>query len=284
MNNLKITRSIEIDEYQKILFERPISKLQSKNIGILAGKHAPIKIISDIFQTITTLNHNPVLITQLGKNDIELPSQYTLLPNIKKSTALFSNTDGGIDLLRDCSYVVAGIETELDASMQLFIEKLIKSRPFPIIFNDQFISIAKVDKKIFLNRRGDIYICQMPVILKFAQLLDMKIKNNSDMNVLTKLEVIKILATKLQADIVAVDTTQILAVSYKKTESGFIANLNNSKKINISNYLTALLACFMCDSKSQGEDFILRVATSAHLLKECLKSEGNFIKNLKMQI
>lgn len=284
MSNLKITRNIQVDEYQKILFERPISKLQSKNIGILAGKHSSIKIISDIFQTIHTLNHNPVLITEIGKDNIELPAQYTLLPFPKKPTALFSNSDGAIELLGDCSYVIAGVEAELDASMQLFLEKLIDSRPFPMLFNDQIISIAKVDHQILLGRQDDIYVCKMPATLKLAKILGINIPDSQNISVLTKLEILKNIAVSLHANIVVVDTNQVLAVSYRKADNGFIANIDNSKKINLSAYLTATLASFMCDSNGQGDDFILRTATSTHLLKECLKGEGNFINNLKMQI
>ncbi len=284
MSNLKITRNIQVDEYQKILFERPISKLQSKNIGILAGKHASIKIISDIFQTIHTLNHNPVLITEIGKDNIELPAQYTLLPSPKKSTALFSNSDGAIELLGDCSYVIAGVEAELDASMQLFLEKLIDSRPFPMVFNDQIISIAKVDHQILLGRQDDIYVCKMPATLKLAKVLGINIPDSQNISVLTKLEILKNIAVSLHANIVVVDTNQVLAVSFRKADNGFIANIDNSKKINLSAYLTATLASFMCDSNGQGDDFILRTATSTHLLKECLKGEGNFVNNLKMQI
>lgn len=284
MNNLKITRTIQKDEYQKILFERPISRLQSKNIGILAGKHAPIKVISDIFQTISTLNQNSVLVTEQGKNDIALPAQYTLLPNVQKSTALFSNSDGAIELLGDCSYVIAGVEAELDVSMQLFIEKLIGSRPFPMIFNDQIMSVAKVDHQLLLGRQDDIYVCKMPAMLKLAKVLGISIPSTQNMGVLSKLEIIKNIAVSLQANIVVVDTLQILAVNYQNADRGFIANIDNSRKINLSAYLTALLACFMCNSKGQADDFILRVATSVHLLKECLKGEGNFTKNLKMQL
>src|SRR5689334_14085333 len=105
---------------QKILFERPISRLNARKIGLLAGRHAPLKKIHDIHGIVLALNHNITIVAESELKAAGVPAELYLAAGTKPALP-FTNTDEALTVLQDCSYVVVGMDIEISSRLQLFL-------------------------------------------------------------------------------------------------------------------------------------------------------------------
>lgn len=282
MNQLKIIREVSVKEYEKILFERPISKQQSRSVAIIVGKHALLKNINDIYEIISALHHFPIVIAEYQSNNkSSVPAEMFLTSNPKSSDMTYYNTDDVIQRVNDCGYVVLGVDFELNSALQLFIEKLIISRIGPILFSDEVMAIAKLSPHIFLKRHDDVYVFNKTNLLKFTRIFKINHEFNDELGVLHILNIMQKLSIHLNANIVVVEPIQVLAVSYKQTGHGFIANIDNPNKINLKNYYMAILVSLLSDGGGIKMDFLNRCATTCYLLRNSIKPDKNMLSSLK---
>ncbi len=280
MTALSIVRETSSDQYEKILFERPISSLQSRKIAILVGEHAQIKYINDIYQIILALKHQPIIIAERTTSSTLVPVDTYMEKSRLKSKPLYSNADEVISSVNNCSYAVVGVDFEINSTLQLFLEKLIVSRPSPILFNDESMVISRVSPDIFLHRVGDTYICSIVSLSKFANNLGVANKVTESSGVLQKLQFMSELSSITNANIVVLADRQILATSSKQTNQGYISNFNIRKKTDLRGVVTAILVSLLTDSSSTQDDFLMRVATTSYLLRQGFK-RNDIITTLK---
>ncbi len=268
MTKLSVVRETSSDQYEKILFERPISALQSRKIAILIGEHAQIKHINDIYQIIVALKHQPIIIAERTASNTLVPVDTYMEKSRLRSNPLYSNADEIVSNVNNCSYAVVGIDFEINSSLQLFLEKLIASRPSPILFNDESMVMSRVSPNIFKHRVGDAFICSINSLSKFANNLKVLNKVSESDGVLQKLQFMSEVSSLINANIVVLGDRQILATSYKQSNQGFVSNFNFEKKINLSGVVTAILVSLLTDSSSTQDDFLMRVATTCYLLRQ----------------
>lgn len=283
MEDVNLVHDKESDIYQKILFERPISRLQSRSIGLLAGKHTRLKKINDIHEIILAMNHNTVIIAESELKTAGVPAEVYLEPG-KKISNPYANSDEAIEALQDCSYVTVGMDIEIGSRLQIFLEKLISTRQAPIVFTSESISLFKISPHLVSNRKDDMYICNTKSLIQLADYLGVVVTFKPNAGIYNKIGLLKILAQHLQAHIVCIENYQILSCSYTDTTKATITNIHNNADISLDYYFLAILLSLLCDVSNPNTDILDRVLTSGYLLRNSLDAKHNFIQNLKQAL
>jgi len=278
MEETKLLRDIDEQTFSRLLFERPISQLHMRKVGILAGQHAGLKKVSDCYQIINILHHQAVLIAQANHKSHTLPADVFLEPT-KNTQQVFANTDLALESLSECGYVVLGMDLEINSIWQLFLERLLSSRTAPIVFTNESIRLAKTSANAFLERTGDVYICDTKKILELIKYLGLTHNLLSNSGVLTKANTLKVLAQHLSAVIVCVEPTQIVAVDHNDLDTVVVMNIQNEQRLSIDSYFIALFVSLLSDVTAQNQNVVQRVALSVKLLQNTSMS-GDFIQNL----
>ena len=281
MDNLNIIRETTAQEYEKILFERPISQMHARNIGMLAGRHARLKHTNDMYEIISLMHHHPVLIAEPPSSDIVLPADVMLIPSKGTSRRVYTNTDEALQRIGDCEYMIVGIEFELNSLLQLFIEQIVTARHSPIVFTDDAVQIARVSPEIFVDRQDDIYVCSYEAIVRLANILGLGVQQQADVSVLNKLILMRQVAVHLSARIVIVSDIQMLAIDYRQSNSAVITNFTNPSKIELRGTVIAILTSLLSDNTNDIKDFLVRVATTSYLLRESLNNKSDIRTQLK---
>ena len=257
------------DIVSKILFERPISRLHARKIGLLAGRHVRLKTISDVHQIITTLNHDAILVAESALKQ-HIFSADIFLESGKNQSFGFTNTDQAFEMLSECGYVVAGMDLEISAQFQLFIEKLVKFRTAPIIFTNESIDISKTSANIFSGRSDDIYVCDMRHLTTLAKHIGVNSAMPKDAGVAQKLSLIAEISTALNALVVCVEPQQLLAISHHEPARAVISNYSDHTSSRVDLLLTALLASLLSDTPNPSSDILERVVTASWLLRSII--------------
>jgi|GEM_PF-2523615 len=284
MEKLDIIRESEqSDIIKKILFERPISRLQARKIGLLASRHVRFKTISDVYQVISTLNHDPILIAESDLKKHIFPADIFLEPN-KKLHSGFSNTDQAFEMLSECGYVVAGMDLEISAQFQLFIEKLAKLRSSPIIFTNESVEIAKTSPGVFLGRHEDVFVCDTVHLTKLAKYLGLGIELPNDAGVNHKLALISRLSTHLSSLVVCAEPNQLLAASYHNTSKAVISNFSDHSTARIDLIFIAILACLLSDTPNPSSEILERVVTASWLLRSVISKNTKLPESLRQAL
>lgn len=280
MEDLNIIRD---DTHQtvisKILFERPISRLHARKIGLLAGRHARLKVISDVYQIVTTLNHDVILVAEEALKQHTLPADIFLQTN-KTISQGFGNTDEAFELLSECEYVVVGMDLEIGAQFQLFLEKLIAKRSAPIVFTNESIDIGKTTPGLFTNRSDDLYICNTQHLLALARYIKLPFTLQSDAGVLNKLNLLQLISHSLHATVVCIEDYQILTTTHAAPKKAVVSNIKNDGHVRIDLLFTALLTSLLCDTHGSKNDILDRVVTASYLLRTILDSKQKLPQSL----
>lgn len=277
---INLLRPDETGQIKKILFERPISRLNSRTIGILAGKHAALKTINDIHQIISVLNHNLVIVAETELAEHSVPAQLFLRADSKRAT-MYENTDEGINIFSDCSFVVVGLDIEICSRLQIFLEKLIASRSAPIIFTSESVGLFKISPHLAQKRKGDVFICNTKSLTTLANYLSLGVNFKSGAGVFNKLNLMTELSNYLSANIACVEDYQILAVSYTDKNKAAIINLNNEKSKKLDSYYISVLASLLCDTPNPQKDMLDRLLTSGYLIRSGVKKSQNIASGIK---
>lgn len=280
MDSLNIVRDDNQVIIDKILYERPISRLYSRKVGLLAGRHVRLKVVSDVYQTITTLNHDVVLVAEEALKEHTLPADIFLHPG-KTISQGYTNTDEAFELLGECEYIVVGMDLEIGAQFQLFLESLITNRSAPIVFTNESIEIGKVSQQLFTGRHNDIYICNTQHLLALAKYLRIPVVLAPNAGVLNKLGVLQTLSQALNSTVVCIEDYQILAMNHNDLEKAVVANIHNTKNIRIDLIFTALLTSLLCDTVGSQNDIFERMVTASYLLRNILVSSSELSATLK---
>ncbi len=283
MEDVTLIRDENESLYQKILFERPISRLQARKIGLLAGKHARLKKINDIHQIIQAMNHETIIVAEAELQTVGVPAEVYLHAGRKISDP-FSNSDEAILALSECSYAVVGMDIEIGSRLQIFLEKCIVSRKAPVVFTSESIGLFKTSPQLVKSRAGDLYVCSTKSLIELANYLHVPISFKPNAGIYNKIGLLKELAKHLQAHIICVESYQILACSYSDTSKAAIVNINNPGHLTLDYLYTALLLGLLCDTANTNQDIMARILTAGYLLRKSLASENGFISGLKSTI
>ncbi len=264
----------------RVIFERPISRLHARKIGLLAGRHARLKVVSDVYQAITALNHDTVLVAEEALKEHTLPADIFLQTN-KNISDGFANTDEAFELLSECEYIVVGMDLEIGAQFQLFLEKLIAYRSAPIVFTNESIDIGKTTPELFTDRFEDVYICNTQHLLALARYIKLPFVLEPNAGVLNKLNLLEKISQHLHATVVCIEDYQILATTYTSPQKAVVSNLQNTGHLRIDLLFTAILTSLLSDTHGPKNDILDRVVTASYLLRSILSSNLKLPQSLK---
>ena len=111
-------------DFDELLFNRPVSNLNRRKIGILACRHASLKSISTTYSILMALGHNVLLVADIAHQKNQLPADIWLS---SKNKSYYENSDVAIEALMDCNVIINLVEGELNSTMELFIARLFES-------------------------------------------------------------------------------------------------------------------------------------------------------------
>lgn len=279
MEGIKLLRDEESAKIKKILFERPISRLNSRSIGILAGRHAALKNINDMHAIISSLNHSQVIVAENDLKQHGVPAEL-YLQTAKKTSQYYENTDEAIETLNNCNFVVVGLDIEINSRLQIFLEKLISARPSPIIFTSESIGLFKISPQLIDNRAGDIIVANTKSLIELCNYLSIPINFKPEAGMYNKLGMMFDICKHTKSSVVCVEDYQILATDYKNSNQAVVINITNNENIKIDYYYTAVLASLLCDRADSQVDIIDRLLTAGYLVRNSV-SKTDFANNLK---
>ncbi|MBA3678683.1 hypothetical protein H0W80_00560 [Candidatus Saccharibacteria bacterium] len=280
MEAINIVRDDNTQVYNKILFERPISRVHARKIGLLAGKHASLKKVSDAYQIIGALNHDLTIVAEEELKEHNVPAEVYLYGS-KKASNPYVNSDEALYSLENCNYVVAGMDIEINSRLQIFLEKFIKSRNAPIIFSTDSIALFKLSPKLLVVRTGDLFICNTKSLIELAEYTNAPVSFKENNGILNKLNLLQSLAQQLQAHIICIENYQVLSSSYTDSGRAGVVNIKNPQDISIDYLYIPILTSLLCDVPNPEIDLLDRILTAGYLLRTSLASENDFIQKLK---
>jgi hypothetical protein len=280
VEGIRLIRPEETGLIKKVLFERPISRLQARKIGLLAGRHAQLKKINDVHNIVSILNHHISIIAESELRAANVPAEI-FLETTNKQLLLYSNSDEAISKLDGCNYCVIGMDIEISSRLQLFLEKLINSRTAPIFFTDESINLFKISPDLVLNRQNDTYVCSTKKLTELANFLSISIDFNPKAGIFNKIELIRRLAEYLRANIICIESYQILGCSYTSKEKIIVVNLKNNNNKNVEYFYIPILACLLSDVPNPDKDIVDRMLTAGYLLRNSIYNDENVTSGLK---
>lgn len=281
MEGISLLRVEENDEsIKKVLFNRPISSLHTRRIGILAGRHASLKKINDLFEIISLFGHEPVLVAELELKDTNVPAHVFLEPG-KKTSQSYANTDEALEIFADCSYVMVGMDIEISSRLQIFLEHLVSCRNAPVIFTSPSIGLFKVNPKLVIDRTNDIYALDTKSFVELAGALHQPTKFKPNAGIFNKLGLMRDLSLLLNADMLCLENYQILNLNYNNLEKAPVISIPNPDDIEISYLYIAILTSLLCDVSNPENDIDERIITAGYLLKAGLVDIKNFVRLLR---
>jgi len=283
MEAINIVRDDNTQVYKKILFERPISRVHARKIGLLAGKHASLKKVNDAYQIIGALNHDLTIVAEEELKEHNVPAE-VYLHGSKKASQPYVNSDEALHSLENCNYVVAGMDIEISSRLQIFLEKFILSRNAPIIFSTDSIALFKISPELLNNRRGDIFVCNTKSLIDLARYIEVTVEFKAQDGILNKLNLLQRLSQKLQAHIICIEDYQILSSSYTDIDKAGVVNAKNPQNLSIDYLYIPILTSLLCDVPNPEIDILDRILTAGYLLRTSLTGENEFVQNLKSVI
>lgn len=284
MEGISLIRVEENDDsIKKILFNRPISSLHTRRIGILAGRHASLKKINDLFEIVSLFGHEPILVAELELKEANIPAHVFLEPG-KNSTQGYTNTDQALELFADCSYVIVGMDIEIGSHLQIFLEHLVSSRQAPVIFTSPSIGLFKVNPKLINGRTNDIYALDTKNLIDLANALHQPTKFKPNAGIFNKLGLMRDLSNLLNSDVLCLENYQILNINNHNLEKAPVISIPNPNDTEVAYLFIAILTSLLCDVSNPENDIDERVITAGYLLRAGLIDRKNFAMLIKKAI
>ena len=200
-------------DFDELLFNRPVSNLNRRKIGILACRHASLRSISAAYSILMALGHNVLLVADIGHQKNQLPADIWLS---SKNKSYYENSDVAIEALADCNVIINIVEGELNSTMELFIARLFDS------YAGLYVSdYAKIFKNH--NYRGNKII--------FSSLQKLADANHLTTKLIGITQVSKLLtqvAGDLSASVVVTNRNQLIALEAQSTGTVCIVNTKNN--------------------------------------------------------
>ncbi len=280
MYNIKLTIQDDSIDYQKILFERPISRLHTKHIGVIASRNIKISKLNNIYNIVNDFKHQIHVIAEPEIKQLGIPADLYLSSPNKKSVA-YSNTDIAIEILNSCNFSILGIGYDQNSKMQLLLEEIFKSAHTSLAIYPKCLDMLKTSMEILQNREGEILLCNTDSITKLIKYLGLDIHINTGLSITKTAEILAVLAHNIRSNIVYFQKDQIIMADYLTPGSIGVINLDHQTATLPSEIFVAIFTSLLCDISDTQSDMMLRFLTSGYLLKKYLFDYNNFKSALK---
>ncbi len=275
MNKFKLIHQDNSIDYQKILFERPIRKINTRKIGLVLGRNASLSKVNELYDIVLDFKHDIVLVCEPELRVNQLPADVFLESNTKKDI-VYTNTDTAIQAIDNCNFSIVGIGFDKNSKMQLFIEKLIKSSAENLIFYPNCIDLFKTNLNTIGNRKADIYICNQNSLKKLISYHDVDTTYNNQASILNIVDNLIDVARKLKINLIYFNKQQYIFVSYLGLDSIGVINFDDIYcEAHIHQYV-AILISLLCDTQDYSKDIIQRSLTAGYLLKKYLSNKDEY--------
>ena len=280
MYDIKLTIQDHSIDYQKILFERPISRLHTKHIGVIASRDIKISKLNNIFQIVNDFKPQIPVLAEPEIKQLGIPADLFLSSPNKKSVA-YSNSDAAIEILSNCNLSILGIGFDQNSKMQLLFEEIFKSTHSTLVIYPKCLDMLKTSGEIFDNREGDILLCNNDSINKLIKHLGLDMYSHAGSSITKTAEILTVVANKIKGNLVFFQKDQILLSIYNAPGSIGVINLDNKSLSIPSEIFVAIFTSLLCDIPDIQRDIMLRFLTTGYLLKKYLNDYSNFKNALK---
>lgn len=275
MSDIELVHQDDTIDYKKILFERPISRLHVKHIGIVVGKNVNLLKLNKMHKIVADFKYDQHIIADNVTKSLGIPAELFLSPQNKKSVG-FQNTDTALDILSNCNYSIVGLGFDGSSKMQLFIEKVIESSSTILVLYPKCIELFKTSQDILNNREDDIIFCNFDSLKKMITYLRINENFNANHSVLSIASILAKISGRLKCNIVYYNDSQIIFSSFVDPNLAGIINFDNKYIAQFMNEFIAIFICLLCDSRNQNEDVMVRFLTAGYLLKIYIDSYSEF--------
>lgn len=275
MNDIKLVHQDDKVDYKKILFERPISKLYTKHIGIVVDKDVNLLKLNKLHKIIAEFKYDQHIITDNTTKSLGIPAELFLSPQNKKSI-YFQNTDIALDILSNCNYSIVGVGFDGSSKMQLFIEKTIESSNTVLVLYPKCVELFKTSQDILNGREDDVIFCNLNSLKKMIKYLKINDNFSTNYSVLNIASILANISTRLKCNIVYYNDCQILFSSFVDPCLVGIINFDIKFINRFMNEFVAIFVCLLCDSRNEKEDIMVRFLTAGYLLKIYINSYSEF--------
>ncbi len=273
MTSVNILRVENTPGIEKILFERPISRLHAKKIGFIVGKRSNIKAISNFYEIVTALGHEIIIIAEDKNSLSNIPANLFLEPQ-KRLSGGFSNTDEAILLLDQCEYLVINQGIDISARMQIFVEKLFKSSHSKYMYISDTKSIPDFIVDGLSGSVGNILVCDYNSLSGLAKKLNINNRASEENTLSYKIGLVLDIAKITDLSIACTGSTQVIAVT--ATSMSDIAVINTDKfRSELKNVFASVLVGIMSDDINSSREYLQRVITSGYILSKIETSESD---------
>lgn len=238
---IELESNIQPTEYQSIFFDRPINSLRKKNIAVLVGSNTNIFEIQQLYLIIQAMNHNPILIADGNLRSLGLPADMYLSNNNKQ---VYQNSDEAIVRISDCHSLIAGVGLELNSSMQLLLDKVLKSYRGVIILTD---SSFKLPGFMDLLSPNSVLLGSTKNILSLGS---KKVVSAQNFGLLRKLELLHNIVVKYGGGLICADEHQLLGLNSSKDTAAVV---NSKNLINPVEFM-AIFISLLSDSERPSVD------------------------------
>jgi hypothetical protein len=251
VGNIKFKLDTSTNEFDEVFFNRPVSRLQASWVGVVSSKNTSLKSISSIYQILDLLGQNVTLVVDQRQMHATLPADVVLKP---KKTPGYTNSDEGIESLRNCKIIIFLAETELNSDMELFMNQLLKVYSGTII-TDSYSVFNEYDFK------GD----------KVLTVNDKQISSRYQEGLNHLSALIQSYSLEVECPIVYFGKNQIICINNKNIDTACVIN---TKKVIDRNEFVGILAGMMADKKTPVDNGWLKYCQASGFLLRLLQSDG----------
>jgi hypothetical protein len=252
MRNIVSSLNSSDREIEDIFFNRPVNKSLSGSIGLVVSKGASLNELSRLYGSLTTMNQNVIMVGDANSMVDQVPLDLKL---ISKDKLKYSNTDEGIQTLSGCKILIVLAGKELNAAMELFVDKLcqVYDRTIVTEYSKLFNKINYEGQKLLLINKKDLLL-----------------KNVEGLNRL--LTDIRDYSKFKDSAVVYFSSKQILGVDNNIADKGCIINCSNAVD-NLE--FVGILVSLLVDKKNPLDSEWLRYCQAAGFLYRMYQANGS---------
>lgn len=279
MKNVRLVHQNESIDYQKILFERPISRLHTKHIGLVVGKNVNLSKLNKIHRIITDFKYDQHIIADNAIKPLGIPAEL-FLSMLNKKSVTFQNTDIALDILDNCNYSIVGLGYDGSSKIHLFIEKIIESSNTTLILYPKCVELFKTTPDILATRERDILVCNFDSLNKMIKYLKISSGFNANPSVLNIASALTDISNRLKINIIYYHDNQAIFSEYLRPDIVGVINFDIKLIRQYMNELITIFICLLCDARGEDDDTIKRFLTAGYLLKIYINNYAEFKKQL----
>lgn len=231
--DLTLSSDLDTKDYQSIFFDRPVSSLRKRNIAVLVGSNTNLYEVQQAYMVIRAMNHNAVLVVDDRLREVGLPADIYLSTHRK---LLYENSDEAIARINDCHLLVAGVGIEMNASMQLLLERVLREYRGVAILTESAFKLPNINE--LLNER----ILLFGKTKKLLTFNHRQIKNINSRGLLRKIDLLNNTARSSGGGVICTENHQIISVEPSEYKVSVINNMQGIDSVAFLAILVSLIA------------------------------------------